>query len=447
MKNVLILGGGQSSPYLIDYMLRHSQENDWFINVCDRDIQLAKSRVNGHGRGNAIEFDVNDENMRNTQIKNADIVINLLSPSFQYQIALDALHHGKHVITASYENMRVKAMNKDALRKGILILNEMGLDPGIDLMTAMNIIHGIKENNGVIRSFISYGSGIPAPEVLSNPFRYCVTWNPRNVVMAGEYGAQYKENGKVKVLPYHEVFQRTWQVDVEGIGTLEAYPNRDSMAYMDVFNLQNAETVVRGTLRYPGWSETWLQIVKLGISNENLNIPGLPDKSYSQFMEMFLPHGDITGRLDQRIARFLGISPTGKIMENLRWLGLFSDEKIGGAVKTPADVMIDLIKRKLPLPADGRDMVVLIHEMDAEYPESGRKEKIISTMVDYGVPGSFTAIAKTVGAPAAIAAKLVLNGDLPITGCQIPTHPAIYSRVLPELEAEGLSIKEKVIDL
>jgi saccharopine dehydrogenase-like NADP-dependent oxidoreductase len=447
MKNILILGAGQSSPYLISYLLKEAETQNWYVTVCDRDYKLACKRINGHPQGNAIEFDVNDEHLRNTLIKQSDVVVNFLAPPFQYLIALDCLQHDKHVITASYENLRVRDLHKDALRKGILILNEMGLDPGIDHMSAMMIISDIKKKGGIIKSFISYGSGLPAPEVKSNPMQYCVTWNPRNVVMAGEIGAQYMEDGKIKILPYYELFQRTWRVDVEGVGTLEAYPNRDSLVYKDVFDLHEVKTMIRGTLRYPGWSETWLKIVQLGLPLESLIIPELPEKSYAELTEMFLPLSVNGTKLHTRVANFLGISPTGKIMDNLNWLGLFGEDKIGGNVKTPADVLIKILNEKMPLPAGARDMVALIHEIEAFYPKENKREKIISTFVEYGEPNGFTAIAKTVGLPAAISAKLILTDNLPITGCQIPTHPMIYTKVMEELKALGLQFVETIEEI
>ncbi|MCF8242940.1 MAG: saccharopine dehydrogenase NADP-binding domain-containing protein [Melioribacteraceae bacterium] len=442
MKNVLILGAGQSTPFLITFMLKEAEKNDWYVTVCDRDYEMAAMRINGHPRGNAVEFDVNDAILRQTQIQNSDIVINLLAPVFQYTVAVDCIQYEKPCITASYEDNRMRDLNKDALRKNILILNEMGLDPGIDHMSAMKMIDEVRDNGGIIRSFCSYGSGLPAPNVESNPLRYCITWNPRNIAMAGEKGAQYMENDNIKVVPHHEVFRRTWQVDVDDVGTFEAYPNRDSLVYLDTFSLKHAHTMIRGTLRYPGWSETWLQIIKLGMPNENMRIPNLNKKTFAEFTEMFVPLNANGTKLSQRVANYLGISPTGKITENLRWLGLFSDEKIPGNPQTAADVLIDLLQQKLPLPKGAHDMVALIHELEVEYPEKNEKEIITSTFVEYGDGNGITAIAKTVGMPAAIAAKLILQGELPLTGCHIPIHPTIYTRVLDELKTEGLKFIE-----
>nr|HPN38366.1 saccharopine dehydrogenase C-terminal domain-containing protein [Melioribacteraceae bacterium] len=347
MKNVLILGAGQSSPYLIDYMLKSAETFDWFVTVADKDYNLVLERIKRHPKGNAVEFDVNDELLRKSLIANSDIVINFLAPMFQYQIALDCLDLGKDCITASYENPRVQALHKDAMRKGIIILNEMGLDPGIDHMWAMAIIDKIHEEKGIITSFLSYGSGLPAPDSINNPLKYAITWNARNVAMAGESGAQYMEDGKIKVLSQSHVFNRTWQVEVDDIGVLEAYPNRDSLTYIDVFNLKYLHTIIRGTLRFPGWCETWSQLVKLGMPNEIMRIPNLNEISYADFVEMFLPINSNGTKLDTRVANYLGVNPTGKIMENLRWLGLFSNEKIKNSPKTAAEVLTDILIEKL----------------------------------------------------------------------------------------------------
>ena len=321
MKNVLIFGAGQSAPYLISYMLNNAEEHGWFVTLCDRDLKLAKERLGGSKSGKAVEFDVNDEEMRKSLIKKADIVINFLAPKFQYLIALDCLSYSKPVVTASYESFRIADLHNDAVKKGIIILNEMGLDPGIDHMSSMSVIKKIQKRGGQIKSFISYGGALPAPDVKSNPMDYCITWNSRNVVMAGEMGAQYMENGQNKLVSHGQIFNMTWRVDVDGIGRLEAYPNRDSLIYRKTFNLKYVDTMIRGTLRYPGWSETWLQLVKLGMTNENMAIPNLSESTFAELTEMFIPLSANGRNLEARVANYLGISPTGKIMDNLRWFG------------------------------------------------------------------------------------------------------------------------------
>jgi saccharopine dehydrogenase-like NADP-dependent oxidoreductase len=448
MKHILVLGAGQSSPYLISYLLKNAEKNDWFVTIGDIDLEIARKRVGDHHRGNAIKFDIHDETLRDTQIQKADLVINMLAPTFQYLIALNCIHFGKHMISASYQDHKIPSLDLDANRKGILILNEMGLDPGIDHMSAMSLIDKVKNRGGVISSFQSYGGGLPAPEAATNPLKYCITWNPRNIVRSGEDGAQYIEKGKIRILPHHQVFQRTWTVEIDRLGPFEAYPNRDSIIYRSIFGLKKVHTMIRGTLRYPGWSETWQQIVKLGLPIESLTIPFLKNKTYRDLTEMFLPLNLSGLNLEQRLANFLNISPTGKIMENLKWLGLFSNEKINSNTRTASEVMINLLKKKLKLPEGKRDMVIIYHEIEAHFPEEdNRREKIISTFIDYGEPDGFTAISKSVGLPAAIAAKLLLNNQLPITGCHIPTHPTIYTTVLKELVNTGLKFKEKIIPI
>jgi saccharopine dehydrogenase-like NADP-dependent oxidoreductase len=447
MKKILILGAGQSTPYLITYLLEEAAQNNWFVKVADRSLSLAQSRVKDHSKGLAVDIDINDRALRKTEISQADIVVNFLPPKFQYDIALECIEFGKHMITASYEDAQVALLDKEARCKGLLILNEMGLDPGIDHMSALSIIHKIRREDGYVNKFSSYGSGLPAPEVYSNPLRYCITWNPRNIVMAGEQGAHYMENGKVKLLNHNNIFQRTWNVMIDGIGELEAYPNRDAMKYQKLFRVNKVKTMIRGTLRYPGWCETWSQIVKLGMTNENIEIHHLKNKTYSEFTEMFLPVHISGGSVEARVANYLNISPTGKIMENLRWLGLFSENIINNNVVTGADVLVKLLNEKLQLPEGDRDVVILHHEIEAVYPGREKKEKTISTLVEFGKPYEHTAIAKTVGLPAAIAVKLVLSGQLPMLGCVQPVHAAIYEPVLSELKKKGIVFKEKTIQL
>jgi saccharopine dehydrogenase (NADP+, L-glutamate forming) len=350
------------------------------------------------------------------------------------------------MISVSYENSRLRDLEQDALRRDVLLLTEMGLDPGIDHMSAMSLIHQVRDRGGRIKGFTSYGSGIPAPDSISNPFKYVITWNPRNVVMAGNVGAQYLEKGKIKIVPYSRVFSQTWPVEVPGVGTLEAYPNRDSLGYLETFGLEHAETIIRGTLRYPGWSETWSQIVRLGLPNEDMRIPNLHELTYRQVLEMFLPLNlteSTPAAFRTRVAKLLGISPTGSIMEKLDWLGLFSDEKIPcERCQTAAEMLEELLTRKLPLLQAGRDMVVLQHTLQVEE-EDGSRSRLRSTLVAYGERDGFTAMAKTVGLPPGIAVKLLLSGELPQRGCQIPIHPAIYQPILKELEQEGISFVEE----
>ena len=445
MKRILVIGAGQSSTFLISYLLELAKERGWFVTVGDRDADLAAARVDGHRSGNAIRFDVNDATLRASQIDQADVVINLAPAAYGGLIAWECVGRGRHMISVSYRNQEVRDLHQDAHRAGVLLLCEMGLDPGIDHMSAMALIRRLRTDGGSVGAFRSYGSGIPAPDQAQNPLRYFITWNPRNVVMAGEHGAQYMENGNIKIVPFHQVFMHTWPVEVEGLGCLEAYANRDSLSYMRSFGLGEAHTMIRGTLRYPGWSETWAQIVRLGLPNERLRIPNLADRTYKEVVEMFLPLNISGPHIEQRIARFLHISPTGRIIENLRWLGLFDDKPTRCKGDTAAAMMVDLLQRKLPLESGQRDMVVLVHELEVDFPGQARPRELIrSTLVAKGDPGGHTAMAKTVGLPVGIAVKLLLSDELPLTGTQIPTHPLIYDPTLRELKAHGLEFTESV---
>ena len=443
MKKILVLGAGQSSPYLIHYLLGASEEYDWFVTVGDLDETLAQKRVGRHPRGEAVHFDVNDADLRATLIEGHDVVVCMMPPVFQAVIAADCVRLLTPMISASYRSAEVRDLDRDAQRHGVLILCEMGLDPGIDHMSAMSLISKIHKRGGRITEFVSYGSGIPAPDQELNPMRYVITWNPRNVVMAGEGGAQYLEHGRIKLTPYHKVFDRTWPVEVDGVGTLEAYANRDSLSYMKLFGLEHVQTMVRGTLRYPSWSETWSAMVQLGLPNETLRIPELASRSPREVVEMFLPlnlDSDVIP-VDERVARHLGISLTGRVMDKFRWLGLFNEDPCGCPGDTAAAMLASMMQKKLPL-GELRDMVVLKHQIDVEY-EGRPAERVISTLVAKGEPGGFTAMSKTVGMPAAIGVKLLLTGRLNLTGTQIPTHPSIYEPALEELAAAGLSFVEK----
>ncbi len=445
MKNVLVLGAGQSATFLIRRLLEMAGERGWFVTVGDRDAELAAQVVGGHPRGDAIAFDVNDAEIRSAQIEGAAVVVNLLPQHFQSVVAWDCLQHGRHLVSVSYKDRRMDELERDARRRGVLFLTEVGLDPGIDLMSAMSMVSRVHERGGTVESLESYGSGVPAPEVDSNPLRYCITWNPRNVALAGEQGAQYLDFGRIKIVPWHQLFHHSWPKEVPDFGIMEAYPNRDSLSYRDKFGIPDAKTLIRGTLRYPGWSETWHQIVRLGLPNENIAIPDLARRSFCEIVEMFLPSTVSGANVEWRVANYLGISRTGRIMDNLRWLGLFSGEPAGIEGRTAADVLIFLLKTRLALPADGRDVILLLHEVVARYPQEGeRRERLTSTLIHYGESGGTTAMARTVGLPAAIAVDLLLAGDLPLTGCHIPTHPAIYEPILSRLEAEGLKFHESV---
>jgi saccharopine dehydrogenase-like NADP-dependent oxidoreductase len=446
MKQILVLGAGKSAPYLIHYLLAASEEHDWVVTVGDIDLEAARGAIANHSRGRAVQFDINDHEQLRGLVKEADVVVHMLAPVFQSVIAAECLALNTHMVSASYRSKEVLGMSDAAAEKGVLLLTETGLDPGIDHMGAMAVIQSIKAGGGRIKAFRSYGSGIPAPDSRSNPLNYVITWNPWNVAMAGKLGAIYLERGNIKIVPGSRIFGYTWPVEVDGIGMLEAYPNRDSLGYIDLFDLKHADTMIRGTLRYPGWGETWQQIVDLGLPTQDMEIPDLQDRTYREVVEMLLPLNPEAGATTvRRLARLLNISPTGSIMENLEWLGLLSDEKVTSPGKTPADMLTGLLEKRLPLRPEARDMVILLHELEVEYDD--RREHVTSTMIRYGEPSGFTAMAQTVGMPAAIAVKLLLTDKLQIRGSHIPVNPSIYQPILEELAEEGIAFVDKTMPI
>ncbi|MCA9548599.1 MAG: saccharopine dehydrogenase NADP-binding domain-containing protein [Myxococcales bacterium] len=443
-ETVLVLGAGQSAPYLIKYLLENAAAHDWRVVVADRDEAMAQARVGGHPRGRAVALDAKDTAALRTLVADAKVVVNFLAPMFQHPVAELCLELGRHMVSASYQDRRVGALHDAAVAKNVTLLCELGLDPGMDHMSAMKLIHALQAKGGVITSFCSYGSGVPALDSRDNPLGYAITWNPRNVVMSGEAGAQYLLDGRIKVVPYPDLFHRSWPVEVPGVGTMEAYPNRDSLSYKAIYGLADAETLIRGTLRYPGYCETWYQVARLGLPNERIPIPNLAERTWAELTDMFLPPGE-HGSVRLRAARHLGISPGGTIMKNLEWLGIFDDTPTGAPGETAAEAMIHLLKGKLRLPPRGRDMVILAHELLVHYPdEGGRKERVTSTLVDLGEPDGLTAMSKTVGLPAALGARLLMTDSFPRPGSFIPIEPVIYEPMLEELAQAGLTFEERV---
>ena len=446
MPQILILGAGHSSPLLIQHLLEHAQSLEARILVADLDIEAAKRRIDGHPRGEAHQLDLHREAETAALFAASDLVIHMLPPQLQPTSARLAVEHGCHLVSASYRSSEIEQLDERARSAGVALMTEMGLDPGIDLMSAQRIISTLQARGARIERFLSYGGGLPEPDFDGNPLRYCVTWNPRNVVMAAEHGARYLRKGKFKLEPWNRVFARTWPVDVPGLGLFDAYANRDSISYRAIHGIEHVETLVRGTLRYPGYAQIWHLLVRLGLPNEHLEIPRLGERSWADLVEMFLPDADepggSVGDIRQRVASYLDLDIDDERLRALEWLGLFSDEAIGIAGEHPADAIKALLERRLPLPATSRDMVVLHHEIDAVF-DDGSKERTLSTFVHYGQPGGLTAMAHTVGLPAALGARMLLDGRLERRGCLSPTDEDVYQPVLAALEAEGLRFDEE----
>ncbi len=442
MKQILVLGAGHSAPFLIQYLLARAQDLGFELTVADLDGAAARRRVADHPRGRALAFDLSNGEACHQLFSQADIVVSLLPPQLQPIVAGHAIAHRCHMVSASYRSSKMRQLDAAAVEAGSTILCELGLDPGIDVMSAQAIIDQVHAEGGQVDSFYSYGGGLPEPSFDGNPLRYVVTWNPRNVAMAGESGACYLEHGEVRLIPPHRVFDAKWSVEVPGLGSMDAYGNRDAMSYRQVHGLDGIRSLVRGTLRYPGYCHLWHQLVRLGLPNERLEVPDLGAATWAEFLAMHLPPG--AGPLRRRTATFLGLAEDDPALQAMDWLGLFSDQSIDISGQRPSDALTALLQRRLPLGPQHRDMVVLHHAMEITYPKAGRR-RLLSTFIHYGEAGGNTAMAQTVGLPAALGVELLLadaqSSTLP-AGVHVPVSPDIYRPILCGLGDHGMEFVE-----
>lgn len=441
MKNILVIGAGRSASSLIKYLLDQSVENDFFVKIVDRDITLVKSKINGHERGEALSFDVFEDKEREKALQDADIVVSMLPAQMHYTVAKDCVRLSKPMVTASYVSNEIAALHEEADKKGVLLLNEIGLDPGIDHMSAMQLIDQILEKGGSISAFKSYCGGLIAPEYDNNPWRYKFTWNPRNVVLAGKGVAQFIQNGRYKYIPYNKLFSRTDHVQIPNFGDFEAYANRDSLSYRSLYKLDDIPTMYRGTLRRPGFSYSWNTFVQLGMTDDSYDMADIEDMTYRQYTNSFLSYGEDS--VEVKMAKLLGVSADSDEMKKLVWLGLFEDTKIGLSKATPAQVLQKLLESKWSLSSVDKDLIVMQHQF--EYTIDGEEREYHSSLAVVGDDQTFTGMAKTVGLPVGIATKLILQGKIKSTGVKIPVYKEIYEPVLKELASYGITFVEERI--
>ena len=444
MKKILILGAGLSSSSLIKYLLDHSEKHNWKIKVGDMSIEVAKRKIEKHKNGEAIAFDIFNEQQRNDEIKQADVVISMLPARFHYLAAEKCVEFGKDMITASYVSKEINAMHGKALAKNILLLNEIGVDPGIDHMSAMKVIDEIKAKGGEMISFKSNTGGLVAPEYDNNPWNYKFTWNPRNVVVAGQSVAQYIDHGQLKYIPYQKLFTRTEKMSVLDMGEFEMYLNRDSLSYREIYGLKNIPTLLRGTLRRPGYCAGWNVFVQLGATDDTYVVENSANMTYRDFTNSFLPH-DEKDTVEQKLAKYVGIDMKSETMKRIEWLGIFEKRKIDLPNATPAQILQKLLEEKWALGSDDKDMIVMQHQF--EYKLKGKTKRITSSLVVKGKDTVHTAMAITVGIPMAIATKLLLTGVITKKGVVIPIIKDVYEPVLKELEEFGINFIEEEQDL
>jgi saccharopine dehydrogenase-like NADP-dependent oxidoreductase len=441
MKNLLIIGAGRSATVLINYILEQARQHNFFVTVADADLELAKKKVHDHPNGRAIWLDASKPNDRRDVIQRHDVVVSLLPPQMHLEVAQDCIVLGKHMVTASYVSKQVFRLGDEARQRALVFMNELGLDPGIDHMSAMQRIHQIKEKGGKITAFYSYTGGLVAPESDDNPWHYKFSWNPRNVVLAGQGTAQFLEDGKLKYIPYRRLFRQYRLVDIPGMGQWEVYANRDSLLYKDAYGLQDIQTLFRGTIRHRGFCDAWNALVRIGLTDATFPIVDSDKLTYHDLMEAFLGISRHTGSVKDRIAKLIEVEPESEVMQKLEWLGLFSKKRIKVDNGTPALILEDLLLEKWALQPQDKDMVIMQHVF--EYELQRKKRQLTSTLIMKGNDGADTAMSKLVGLPLGIFVKLLLLGKVSPTGVSIPTMPEVYEPVMAELEAYGVKFIEE----
>ncbi|MBK8557194.1 MAG: saccharopine dehydrogenase NADP-binding domain-containing protein [Lewinellaceae bacterium] len=436
MKNLLIIGAGRSATVLITYILEQAALHNFFVTIADADIALAQKKVDGHPNGRAIWLDASKHNDRRDIIQRHDVVVSLLPPQMHLEVAQDCIVLGKHMVTASYVSKQVFRLGDEARQRALVFMNEIGLDPGIDHMSAMQRIHQIRAKGGKITAFYSYTGGLVAPESDDNPWHYKFSWNPRNVVLAGQGTAQFLENGKLKYIPYRRLFRQYNLVDIPGMGEWEVYANRDSMLYRDAYGLKNIKTLFRGTIRHKGFCDAWNALVRIGLTDATFPIVDSEKLTYHDLMEAFLGISQHTGSVKDRIAKVIEVEPDSEVMKNLEWLGLFSKRRIKVKDATPSLILENLLLEKWALQPKDKDMVIMQHVF--EYEINKKKHKTTSTLVMKGNNGTDTAMSRLVGLPLGIFVKLLITGQVSPTGVNIPTMPEVYEPVMKELEDYGV---------
>ena len=440
MKNILVIGAGRSAVTLIKYLLQNSDSNNWQVTVADFSEDLAKRAVNDHSNGRAIFFNVSDSDKRENEIMNSDIVISMLPASLHFTVAKDCVRLKKNLVTASYVSQEIAELDEAAKQAGIILLNEIGLDPGIDHMSAMSVIDEIKDNGGELKSFKSFCGGLVHPDYDNNPWNYKFTWNPRNVVLAGQGTAQYIENGDYKYITYTSLFERIENMEVLDAGVFEGYANRDSLSYRKSYGLDEIPTLFRGTLRRKGYCEAWNIFVQLGMTDDSYKIEESENITNREFVNMFLPFENNLS-CEEKLLKKFNLNFDSDIYKKLKWLGVFSEKMIGIANASPAQILQDICEQKWTLSKQDKDMIVMQHQF--EYLQKGQLKKLNSSLLVFGDDPVYTSMAKTVGLPVAIATKLILNGKITSLGVKIPTGKDIYIPVLKELEKYGVNFVEE----
>ena len=444
MRKILVIGSGKSASYLIKCLLDKSDSENLHIIVGDIKLSNAKKLIGEHRNANAIALDVFDATSREEAVQNADIVVSMLPARFHIEVAKDCITYGKHMVTASYVSEEMLKLNKPAIQKNLVFMNEVGVDPGIDHMSAMQVIDRIRDNGGKMILFESFTGGLVAPESDNNLWNYKFTWNPRNVVLAGQgSAAKFLQEKAYKYIPYNRLFRRTEFLEVEGYGRFEAYANRDSLKYQTAYGFKDIHTLYRGTMRRVGFSRAWNIFVQLGMTDDSYVIEDSENMSYRDYVNAFLPYSP-TDSVELKFRHALKIDQDDIVWDKLEELDIFSDSKMVELKRaTPAQILQKILMDSWTLSTEDKDMIVMYHKFG--YEKDGKRYQIDATMVAIGEDQTYTAMAKTVGLPVAMATLDILNGKIKTPGVQIPISKEVYEPILEELKDYGIEFTEKEV--
>jgi len=433
MSKVLLLGAGMVAKPIAEYILNNNIE----LTIASRTVGKAEKLIGSYKNGNAVSWSVDDLESLDRLVSGNDLVISLLPYTYHVTVAKLCIKHKKNMVTTSYVSPEMKALDGEARKAGIIILNEIGVDPGFDHMTAMRIIDKVKSEGGKIKELYSLCGALAAPEEANNPFRYKFSWSPKGVIMAGNNSAKFLKDAKVVDIPTENLFKNPLQIDFPEVGAMEVYPNRDSLAYIDIYNIPEVETMYRGTFRYPNWCKIMDVMKTLGlVSTEMQNFEG------KTFKEVVAEKLDVYPKnVKEKVVGRLKLALDGPVIAAIDWLGYFSNDRVNMVEGSTFDITADLMLKKMMLPEGARDMVIMLHSFLVEK-ANGQKEVIKSRLLDFATAED-TSIARTVALPAAIAVKMILNGEIADKGVQIPIAKTIYEPVLNELEKMGIAMVEE----
>ena len=445
MKKILLIGAGRSASSLIQYLLIKAKPLNIELTIADLNFDLATEKANGNSHARAIEFDIKNKEQRQEEIKRADIVISMLPAFLHTDVAIDCVTFKKSMVTASYISTEMQSLHDAAVESGVVLMNEIGLDPGIDHMSAMKMMDNVREHGGKILLFESFCGGLVAPESDTNLWNYKFTWNPRNVVLAGQGGAgKFIQEGTYKYIPYNKLFRRTEFLEVEDYGKFEVYANRDSLKYQNIYGLNDALTIYRGTIRRVGYSRAWDILVQLGMTDDSYTMENSAEMTYREFTNSFLPYHP-TDTVEIKLRHAQKIDQDDIIWDKLLELDIFNADKLVGLENaTPAQILEKILSEKWTLAPNDKDMIVMYHKLGYEL--NGEKKQIDATMVCLGEDQTYTSMAKTVGLPVAIAALKILDGTISTPGVQLPISKEVYNPIPKELEDYGIHFKEQEVE-